>query len=785
MTEIDAVGWTKTRTCASGRYTVCMPAQKPDRDSLFPESTARDTMETVKGVVDRITFQNSENGYTIAKLLPDRSRTPLTIVGNFTNLVVGESLICRGTWSVHPQWGRQMQVSQYEVVRPATALAIEKYLGSGMIKGIGPVMAKRIVAAFGVESLDVIEDHPEKLRDVDGVGEKRADQIRQAWAEQSDIRHIMLFLQGHGVSPAYASRIYKRYGGRAVEIFESNPYRLAMEVSGIGFKIADKMAEGMGITAADPRRLEAGVAYVLAQAVNAGGNVYLTQAELAKEACEILAVESVDAALESLCTSGLLVREEATVAGQPEVAIYTPTLFEAEKGLAGSILALVSSPAERAPSCSFPEATRGGGRVATVPGSIPGLVDPAPADRGVGKFDLSPEQQGGVEMAVRSRFCVLTGGPGTGKTTTTRAIVAAFEGMGRTVLLASPTGRAAKRLSEVVEREAKTIHRLLEFSPETNGFKRTEDVPLECDVLIVDEVSMLDTLLAHALLRAVPSHAQVVFVGDVDQLPSVGPGNVLRDLIESGVVPVTRLTEVFRQAAQSLIITNAHRINQGEMPHLPKASDGFDCVFIRADDPEELVDKAVKVVAKSLPSRGFSLDDVQVLCPMQRGTAGAMALNQHLQNMLNPPRPGAAEVERSGKIFRVGDRVMQLSNDYDKGVYNGDIGRVLSISEEDSEVCVDFAGAKVYYPFTDLDELALSYACSVHKSQGSEYAAVVIAIHTQHYMLLQRNLLYTAVTRARKMAVLVGSTTAIAMAVKKMGNVERHTRLRMRLRASI
>ena len=732
-------------------------AYKPARESLFPDAQ---TLETVKGVVERITFHNDENGYTVAKLLPERAKTPITILGNFTNPVVGESLICRGVWSVHPQWGRQMQVSNYEVVRPATAQAIEKYLGSGMIKGIGPVMAKRIVDMFGADSLDIIEQHPEKLREVDGVGGKRADQILQAWADQSEVRNIMLFLQGHGVSPAYATKIYKRYGGQAIEIFETNPYRLAADVWGIGFKVADKMAQGMGVAVDDPRRLEAGVAYVLAQAVNTGGNVYLTQDELATQACEILAVESVDAAIESLVTGQLLIREEAVVMGQTEVGVYTPALFEAEKGLAASVLELLKPivyerPADRLPMSTKPDA----------------------------QVDLSPEQRGGVDMALKSRFSILTGGPGTGKTTTTRAIVTAFESAGRTVLLASPTGRAAKRLSEVVDRDAKTIHRLLEFSPEINDFKRNEDVPLECDVLIVDEVSMLDTLLAHALLRAAPSHCQVVFVGDVDQLPSVGPGNVLRDMIESGVVPVTRLTQVFRQAAQSLIITNAHQINRGEMPHLPKASEGFDCVFIRADEPEELVDKAVAVVARSLPNRGFSFDDIQVLVPMQRGTAGAVMLNQRLQHVLNPPSRGVAEVERPGKLFRVGDRVMQLVNDYDKGVYNGDIGRVLSISVDDSEACVDFAGSKVYYPFTDLDELTLAYACSIHKSQGSEYPAVVIGIHTQHYMLLQRNLLYTAITRARKMAVLVGSTTAIAMAIKRMGDVHRHTRLQMRLRA--
>jgi exodeoxyribonuclease V alpha subunit len=778
-----------------------MAAFKPAKDS---EATNKDATETVRGTVERITFHNPDNGYTVAKLLPDRAKTAVTILGNFTNLVVGETLICSGVWNTHPQWGRQMQVSQYETVRPATAMAVEKYLGSGMIKGIGPVMAKRIVDSFGVDALDIIEEKPELLRDVEGIGEKRAGIIQQAWVEMREVRNIMVFLQGNGVSPAYAAKIYKTYGARSIEAVERNPYQLATDVWGIGFKIADKMARGMGVAVDDPRRIEAGVAYVLRQAVTVGGNVYLTQGELAKEACEILEVATVDAAIESLRTAGIVVREEATLHGMLEVAIYTPVLHAAEMGLAECVRSLAgvrqgsqtsrTGQTDPSPPTPLPSRERAAGQASLIKTTQPVAAQALPDSahlftdlrpQTTASVDLSPQQQAAVETAFNARFSVLTGGPGTGKTTTTRAIVTAFERSGRTVLLASPTGRAAKRLSEVVGRDAKTIHRLLEFSPETAGFKRGEDMPLECDVLIVDEVSMLDTPLAYALMRAVPENCQVIFVGDADQLPSVGPGNVLRDMIESGVVPVTRLTEVFRQAAQSLIVTNAHRINKGEMPHLPKASEGLDCVYVRADDPEELVDKAVAVVAKSLPARGFGPSDIQVLCPMQRGSAGVLALNQRLQQTLNPARSGVAEVERSGRLFRVGDRVMQLVNDYDKAVYNGDIGRVIGISEEESEVCVDFAGSKVYYPFTDLDELALSYASSIHKSQGSEYPAVVIAIHTQHYMLLQRNLIYTALTRAKKMAVFVGSTTAIAMAVKKLSDIKRHTRLQQRLRGMI
>ncbi|MGO8669842.1 MAG: ATP-dependent RecD-like DNA helicase [Capsulimonadaceae bacterium] len=751
-------------------------------------AAAPETEETVRGTVDRITFQNAENGYAIAKLMPEKARTPVTILGTFPNLVVGESLLCRGTWSTHPQWGRQMQVSGYEVVRPATVHAIKTYLGSGMIKGIGPVMASRIVDAFGLDALDVIEDHPEKLRGVGGIGEKRALQIREAWIEQREVRNIMLFLQGHGVSPAYATKIFRTYGGRAIEVFERNPYQLAQDVWGIGFKVADRMAQRMGVAAADPRRIEAGVAWVLAQAVNAGGNVYLTQTELAAEAAKILEVDRVDDAIERLCAAGLLIREEAVIDGIVEAGIYTPPLFHAERGLADRILTLAGAPNEPGASSTCPSGPTGtapgigrgtSGREALFTGNDPeAVLDDVLRTL---KVELSPEQGQAVRVALSARFSIITGGPGTGKTTTTQAVVSAFERAGRIVMLASPTGRAAKRLAEVVGRDAKTIHRLLEFSPEMGGFKRCADLPLECDVLVVDEVSMLDTNLAFALMRAVPAHAQVVFVGDVDQLPSVGPGNVLSDIIESAVVPVTRLTQVFRQAAASLIITNAHRINQGEMPRLPSASEGFDCVFVRADEPEELVDKVVAIVGRSLPKRGFRADEIQVLCPMQRGTCGAVVLNQRLQAALNPARDGVGEVERPGKVFRVGDRVMQLVNDYDKAVYNGDIGRVIGVSDEESEMCVDFAGSKVYYPYADLDQLSLAYASSIHKSQGSEYPAVVLAVHTQHYMLLQRNLLYTALTRAKKMAAIVGSTRAIAMAVKKKSDIRRHTRLRLRL----
>ena len=745
-----------------------MSAFKPQSSATLPANGQ--PLDSLEGVIERITFHNEDNGYTVARLLPPNARDVITILGNFSNPVVGESLLCYGVWTNHAQWGRQMTVSRYEVVRPATAFAIEKYLGSGMVKGVGPVTAKRIVAKFGDEALDIIENHPRKLLVVPGIGEKTLTKITQAWKDQREVKNIMLFLQSHGVSPAYAVKIYRAYGGQAIEIVERNPYQLASDIWGIGFKSADKIARAIGIAEDDPRRIEAGVVYVLNEAVDSGGNAYLTQLELTEKATEILGAGDVAGAIKVLADSGRLILEPYELLGETETAIYTPSLHKTEIGVAERINLLLSTPLKQP-------------------------VDPAKFDAWLSAlldkhgFPLSDEQRESVKTALLSRFSVLTGGPGVGKTTTTNAIVAAFEALDKDVLLASPTGRAAKRMAEVTGREAKTVHRLLEFDPEKRGFKRGLDLPLECDVLIVDESSMLDMVLTYSLLKAVPEEAQVVFVGDVDQLPSVGPGNVLRDLIDSGAVPVARLTQVFRQAAESLIITNAHAINAGRMPELPPPSANRDCAWLNADEADEVAEKVVAVVAKSLPKRGYAPGDIQVLTPMQRGSAGAAHLNSRLQEVLNPPRIGVDEVQRGPRLFRTGDRVMQIVNNYDKAVYNGDIGAVVAVNHEDEILTVAYADAQgvneVIYEFADLDELTLAYACSIHKSQGSEYPAVVLAVHTQHYMLLQRNLLYTALTRAKKFAVLVGPKRAIAMAVKKQSDIHRHTRLKERLQGMI
>lgn len=741
-----------------------MPSSDNNRLKPLASSPAEDE-SLLEGTIERITFHNEENGYTVLRILPVGSKDVVTAIGTFLNPAVGEHVICYGRWTKHAQWGSQMQVSRYEVVRPASAFAIEKYLGSGLIKGVGPVTAKRIVARFGEEALDIIDRSPRRLLEIPGLGEKRVTQIRRAWDEQREVRNIMLFLQSHGASPAYAVRIYRTYGAQSIEVVERNPYQLATDVWGIGFKLADGIARHMGIKENDPRRIEAGVEYVLSQAVETGGNAFLMEADLGERAAEILGVETVAAAIDALVGNGRIIRETASLLGTSETAIYTPMLYNIELSLAERLKELGAKP------------------------SVAGFERKAPEwlTRLLAHASISPseEQDRAVRLVLGSSVSVITGGPGTGKTTTLKAVVAALEGLERRVLLASPTGRAAKRLAEVTGREAKTAHRLLEFEPETHRFKHNADNPLGCDALVIDEASMLDMVLTNHVLKALPDHAQLIFVGDVDQLPSVGPGNVLRDIIQSGAVPVARLTQIFRQAQESLIVTNAHRINSGQQPLLPPASAGQDCVHIDAQEAEEVAEKVVAVVARSLPKRGFSPDMVQVLTPMQRGSSGAAHLNLRLQEVLNPPKPGKLEAQRRGRVFRVGDRVMQMVNNYDKGIYNGDIGILREIDEEEGGIVVDYGATEAFYDLPETDELTLAYACSIHKSQGSEYPAVVIAIHPQHFVLLERNLLYTALTRARKMAVFIGPKSAIATAVKRESGKKRNTRLRERLQGML
>lgn len=737
-------------------------------------------------VIERVTFHNPENGYAVVKVyasdVKDKIKADIiTVLGNFTNPLAGESLRLHGQWVKHPQYGPQFKMERYETLRPATASAIEKYLGSGMVKGIGPVMAKRIVAKFGEQALDVIEKSPEKLAKVSGLGEKRVEKIRKAWEEQKAVGEIMRFLIGHGITPTYAVKIYKQYKERAIEVVEQNPYQLATDIWGIGFKSADKIAQNIGIAEDAPERLEAGIVYVLNDQMESGGHCYLPREELIKKACEILLPQTapegdepaardlaqraiaIENILESLLQRELLVQEVVEFLGIHDTAIYTPSIHVTEKQVAERINQLLNSPWRNRPK-------------------------PAEIDRVVESLsdfeNLSDEQQQAVRRALSEPLMVLTGGPGVGKTRTTKSIVEAFEKIGKRLQLASPTGRAAKRAAEVTGREAKTIHRLLAFDPEKRGFKHGPGEPLELDVLIVDESSMLDLMLTHHTLRAVPDGAQVVFVGDVDQLPSVGPGNILADLINSGRVPVARLTQVFRQAAASRIITNAHAINKGKVPELlppSAAKEGADCVFLEVEESDEIPGKVAGVVAKSLPNLGYKPDDITVLVPMQRGSVGAKNLNEVLQNVLNPQNGSKEEHQRGPVVFRVGDRVMQRVNNYDKNVYNGDVGTIVQIDKEEQMVVIEYPEGPVEYDFVDCDQFVHAFSLTIHKSQGSEYPACVIALHTQHYTMLQRNLVYTALTRAKKFAVFVGSKRAISMAVRNQNVVPRYTRLAQRL----
>lgn len=746
-----------------------MAAKPAVAPTLFP-------LESLEGVIERVTYHNDENGYTVARLTVDGMRDLVTVVGGFGNPTAGESVRLFGRWTSHREYGRQFQVERYETIRPATASAIEKYLGSGLIKGVGPVFAKRIVALFGVETLDVIEEFPRKLLGVTGIGSKRVARIERAWAEQKAIREVMLFLQGHGVSATYAVKIYKTYGDESIRVVETDPYRLAKDIWGIGFKTADKIAANLGFAPDSEPRLRAGLLYTLSEATDYG-HLYLPEPVLLTKAAEILGVEqeSLVPVLAAMVQTEEVIREETPTMepdGSPPhsmapAAIYHPALYFTEVGLAGRVRRL----AEAAPAARAAE-----DRVAAW----------LEYQAGAQNLELSEEQRRAVYCALNSRFMVLTGGPGTGKTTVTNLICRAFEARHKRILLASPTGRAAKRLSEVTGRPAQTVHRLLKFDPAVHGFKHNEENPLECDVLIADEVSMLDAVLALNLLKAVPEDAQVVFVGDADQLPSVGAGNVPGDLITSGEVEVCRLTTVFRQAAQSLIVTNAHRVNRGEFPQLvpPREREGKDCLFIEAVESEAAAAQVVKLATLSLPRLGFAPSDIQVLSPMHRGEAGVGHLNELLQEAWNPADDRKVELARGSRRFRAGDRVIQLVNDYDKQVYNGDIGTISRIDPVEQALTVAFPEGEVEYDFADYDQLQLAYALSIHKAQGSEYPAVILVLGTSHYMMLQRNLLYTALTRARRLCVLVGDQRAIGRAVRNDKAARRYTRLAERLRSA-
>ena len=684
------------------------------------------TREVLAGLVERVTYHNAENGFCVLRAKARGHRDMVTVVGHAATIAAGEWITASGEWINDRTHGQQFKAKFLRTSLPDSADGIEKYLSSGMIRGVGPVYAKKLVRAFGEKVFDVIEATPDRLREIAGIGPVRAARILAAWAEQKAVREIMVFLNSHGVGTARAVRIFKTYGADAIQVMTENPYRLARDIRGIGFKTADAIAMKLGIEKTATIRVRAGISYALTEAMDEG-HCGLPTDELMPLAEKLLEVQQ-----ELIRTALDLELQEGTVIAD---------------------------------------------RVGTLPWP---WIDPDKALPWVEKLiglALAESQAAAIRLALMSKVLVMTGGPGVGKTTIVKAILRILAAKGTNILLCAPTGRAAKRMTEATGFEAKTIHRLLEVDPKGGGFKRGDDNPLDCDLLVVDETSMVDVMLMQSLLKAVPDKAALLIVGDIDQLPSVGPGQVLADIISSSAVPVVRLTEVFRQAAQSQIIVNAHRINHGVMPDLRKPEAESDFYFVEADDPETAVPRVIELVKTRIPRR-FGLDpirDIQVLCPMNRGGVGARSLNIELQAALNPA--GDRKVERFGWTFAPGDKVMQIENDYDKEVYNGDIGYVEDIDPDEGEITASFDGRSVTYGFVELDSLVPAYAASIHKSQGSEYPAVVIPVMTQHYAMLQRNLLYTGVTRGKRLVVLVGQKKAIAIAVRNVSGRRRWSKL--------
>ena len=729
----------------------------------------------LEGVLERVTFANPETGYTIARIAPERGAELVTAVGPLLGAQVGEFLRLRGRWSSHPRYGRQFEVHSYATVLPATAAGIQKYLGSGLIKGIGPVMAERMVTHFGVDIMHVIEDEPGRLIEVDGLGPKRTAMIAAAWAEQKAIKEVMIFLQGVGVSTSLAVRIYKKYGDASVSVVRHEPYRLAADVWGIGFKTADTIAAAVGIARDSPERIKAGLAYTLSEAAD-DGHCYLPAPNLVADAAKILGVpaELISPCLDELAAAEGVIREavpasalSAQAEAAPQVpAVYLPPFCQAERSVAHALLRLLASQADRLSAFTAVDWDKALGCLRERTGS-----------------ELAPEQAAAVRLALTSRVAVLTGGPGCGKSFTVRSVVELARAKGAKIVLAAPTGRAAKRLAELTGHEAATIHRLLALRPGGEpSFDATN--PLDADLVVVDETSMVDVILANKLIKAVAPGAHLLLVGDVDQLPSVGAGEVLRDLLAAGSLPVVRLTKIFRQAQQSGIVVNAHRINAGQPPALTGFGDFF---WFGCEDTEQTAGLVTDIVARRIPAR-FGLDprrDVQVLCPMHRGPAGAGNLNLLLQDALTPFREGDPERRYGGRVFRVGNKVTQLRNNYDKGaagVFNGTVGVVTGMSPQEHTLTVRTdEDEQVDYGFDELDELAHAYAVTIHRSQGSEYPAVVIPLTTSSWMMLQLNLLYTGVTRAKKLVVLAGSRRALAAAVRTKSAGRRHTALAHRL----
>jgi exodeoxyribonuclease V alpha subunit len=717
----------------------------------------------LRGQLERITYESEENGYLVAKIKIPGSSELVTAVGNMTSPVIGEILCMQGEWLQHPKFGKQFKVETCQCSVPDSRHGIEKYIGSGLIRGIGPAMAKRIVGIFKEKTLDIIDTDIAQLATVPGIGKQRIEMIASAWKQQKEIRSVMIFLQSHGVGSSYAAKIFKRYGNRSIEIISDNPYRLAHDISGIGFLTADKIARKMGFDENSVLRAEAGILFTLNQ-LSSQGHVYCPLDELVTETNKLLNVEAgiLHTAIQNMQMANNVVIEQLLDSDlNPQECVFLFGYHFSEVQVANMLLSIQKTP----------KAFAGEPMNAAV------AIKDAQKQLSI---QLAPKQLEAIRAGIENKILVITGGPGTGKTTITKSILQIYANASRRVLLTAPTGRAAKRMSEATGFAAKTIHRLLEFNHIKGGFQRNEDNQLNCDLLVIDEASMVDLLLMYHLLKAIPRGATIIMIGDINQLPSVGAGSVLKDIIKSEKFRVVELNEIFRQAKQSAIVVNAHRIIHGEMPFCSN-SERDNLFFLFEDDPENVLEKILDMVKRRIPAKfKYSpLADIQVLTPMNRGNVGTNAINGALQNALNPD---GFEISRGEKRFRVGDKVMQIRNNYDKDVFNGDIGIIVDIDVEEQTIIVHMDGKNIHYDFSETDEIVLAYAISIHKSQGSEYPAVVIPLVTTHYVMLQRNLLYTAITRGKNLVVVVGSRKALAIAVKNNKIMQRNSWLHMRLR---
>ncbi|MCB1109512.1 MAG: ATP-dependent RecD-like DNA helicase [Chlamydiia bacterium] len=716
-------------------------------------------MDQLSGFIDAIVFASEETGFTVARLKTPRQSDLITVVGSMPGVNPGETLHCKGQWKHHPRHGRQFEVESYELTAPVDVLGIQKYLESGMVKGVGPVYAKRIVETFGVKTLEVIDKQPHRLTEVPGIGEKRVEKIAACWGEQRSVRNVMIFLQAHQVRPSFAQKIFRRYGEESIEKVKENPYSLAKEIYGIGFKTADELAQNLGIAKDSPLRIKAGIEHVLWELSNEGNVCFLKEAFI-PEAEAMLEIDGVLIAeqLGDLEMEGHIMEDTL----DDKAYIWVRPLYNAEWGIAREIKRLFEAP---------------------------GNIRPIQVDKAIDwaqekhRIRFAKEQKQAIAKSLEEKVHIITGGPGTGKSTITRAILSITSKVTDKITLAAPTGRAAKRMSEITGKKAFTIHSLLEFDFNEGGFKRNRDNPLTARLLIIDEASMIDTLLMYNLLKAIPDETRIIFIGDIDQLPSVGPGNVLKDMIYSESLPVSRLKWIFRQGKGSRIVANAHRINAGYFPET-EHEQGSDFAFFSVESPEEILAKIIELIETHIPNRfPFNpIDDIQVLSPMKKGIIGTDNLNHALQQRLNPQ---ALHLVRMGRHFNLHDKVMQIRNNYDKKVYNGDVGRITAINQEEQELTVTFDGKEVVYDFCDIDELMLAYAVSIHKYQGSECPCVIIPVHTSHFKLLFRNLLYTGITRGKKLVILLGTKKALAIAVKTDNVKTRYTGLQHFLMQSL